>query len=199
MGRPSIFVFYDILLGFCTLLTTGLTIYLLSCGIIQFNIIGMMSLISLLFIVFWASSLYGRYKLLKTFTWYPELNMMIQFNGYKGLTDPKKYVNYILDRWSEHHEKARDVFKNDTIWVFFQKDINESVFVWSNKIIKGFVIQKTKAAYVDFDTIYDKVEDTAFAHELGHIIHGFSTLQWNTDEHHKFFAEHGLGRIVINE
>lgn len=196
MRKPNIFVAYDILLGFGTCLTTGLTIYLLFCGITQFQVFGLMSLISLIFIAFWGASLYSRYRFLQTFTWYPELNMMIQFNGYRGLPNPIEYTNYILDRWEAYHP-AKSIFKQDVVWVFFQKELNEHVFVWRNRIIKGLVVADTRTAYVDFDAVSDKIEDTAFAHELGHIIRGHATNQWSNEEHHKFFSEHGLGRIVL--
>ena len=56
----------------------------------------------------------------------------------------------------------------------------------------GYYLPYTNSFKVDYDSPVDSLDSTAFAHELGHIIHGNATGQWDQEEHHQFAAAHGL-------
>jgi hypothetical protein len=74
------------------------------------------------------------------------------------------------------------------IWVRFEP--------WpvNNRGVKvaGFSVANSRSMVVGFRDKDQPLENTAFAHELGHIIQGYATGVWNQAEHHQRSKDHGL-------
>lgn len=137
---------------------------------------------------------WDRKKWLDNFVWYPEYGFMIWSESYKLATPEEvaRLTKKTIDAWIPYHPNADLIIKSEVNWVWFEKDLNTKVRDFVGRLCKGYTISFSHTMGVDFDTTADPLEITAFEHELGHVIRGNATGDWDGEEHHKFMREHGL-------
>ena len=137
---------------------------------------------------------WDRKKWLDNFVWYPEYNFMVRSEAYKLATPEEiaRLTKKTIDAWTPYHPTAGVIIKSDINWVWFEKDLNTQIRDFVGRLCKGYTIPSSHTMGVDFDTPTDALELTAFEHELGHVIRGNATNNWDGEEHHKFMREHGL-------
>lgn len=155
----------------------------------------LLAVVGLCFIGMWIVFALQRRKWLSQFVWYPKYGFMVSPGGYM-LSNISSALNLLIKRtidgWAPYHPNAEAIVRARVNWVWFDKTLNETPHELTGKLCKGFAIGNTNSFVVDYDTGTEILEHTAFEHELGHIIHGNATGQWDQAEHHKFAADHGL-------
>lgn len=137
---------------------------------------------------------YDHKKWWGAFTWYPEYGFMINPGKYKlpDYEELNRLIKKTIDAWTPYHPTADSIVRSEVNWVWFEEDLNTKVRDVVGKLCRGYAIPFSHSMGVDFDTPDDVLESTAFEHELGHIIRGNATGNWDGGEHHKFMREHGL-------
>lgn len=198
MKKPSWFTLLDLAsFGGVTLFAAGVTIYGTIVGFEGPNALQGEILCWVVVATFLA--IWGRYSWLKKksfdeFTWYPTYGFMVHGNGYK--LPPETVfdgaVAETIAAWSIYHQTAKMIVKSDVNWVFFVKDLNESDKNPTHTKVNGYTFANTHNMTVNFNNADDPFDQTAFEHELGHVIRGYATGNWDMGEHHAFMAAHGL-------
>jgi hypothetical protein len=145
------------------------------------------------FLAIWARFAYARKQWLDTFRWYPKHGFMVQ---YEQLTP---YTDAVLDATIEHaiaawtpYFPAQKMIEAEVTWVWFKKGLDETALNPAHKKVNGVTLYGSHLIEVDYDTFADDIDKTAFEHELGHVIMGNATGQWDNDTHHAFAREHHL-------
>lgn len=137
---------------------------------------------------------YQRKRWLDTFIWYPTYGFMVQPEAWlayaPGLFDST--VIGVIEKWSTIVPNAGAVVRGDINWVYFKKDLDETVINPAQQKVKGLTIAGSRTIEVDYDKPSDPIGETAFAHELGHLIYGNATGNWNQQQHHEIMEAHGL-------
>lgn len=156
--------------------------------------VALLAVVGLAFFAFWGIFAYNRKKWLDSFDWFPNYNLMIQSNGYSlpAGDEIDGVVLRTIQAWKPFHARAGELLCSDINWVYFRKDLNETALNPTKKKVNGFTVAGSHVIEVDFNNKLDSLEKTAFAHELGHVIHGLATGGWDQEEHHRFMNEHGL-------
>lgn len=160
----------------------------------------LMALVGLCFIGIWVRVALSRKSYLAEFRWYPTYGIMAHpgdpKTGLYSLPDEdtvNSAVRETVSRWALYYgTKAAAAVASDVIWVFFKKDLDENEINRAKKKVNGFTVSRTHTMYVDFDGASDPLERTAFEHELGHIVYGFATGDWDEEAEHTFVKGHGL-------
>jgi hypothetical protein len=155
----------------------------------------LMGLVGAVFLAIWVRVALLRRAYLDGFRWYPAYGVMAEANGYLLPNDEQMdaAVRADVSRWALYYgTKAADAVASDVVWCFFKKDLSEADIGRADVRMNGFTIARSHTMYVSYSAAADALEKTAFAHELGHIIMGFSTGAWDQAVHHAFMQEHGL-------
>lgn len=137
---------------------------------------------------------WARKQWLDTFRWYPTYGFMVQCENWQPY-DNLNFDSAVLDAieaWTPLYPNTMEIVMREVKWVWFRRDLNETPLNPTHQKVKGLTISGTYTMYVDYDKPGDALSDTAFAHELGHVIYGNATGNWNQEDHHKFMAEHHL-------
>lgn len=199
MKKPGWFRLIDfITIGGGGVISLGLLAYALIHGATGAHAkegLVLLAVVGLCFVGIWLVFALQRKKWLSKFVWYPRYGFMIDPGGYCLPHD-----NYLLDvlikrtieGWSKYHPNAEDIVRARVNWVWFDKTLDEKVDPFAGRLNNGYAIGYTNSFKVDYDTPTQSLESTAFEHELGHVIRGNATGQWDQTEHHKFAADHGL-------
>jgi hypothetical protein len=151
--------------------------------------------VALTFAGIWGRLTWLRKKELDQFTWFPKHGFMVNPGGYLLPSQEifNKSVEMIIAAWERHFPQAsRIVDDGEVIWVWMSKELSEKPNELTGRTVKGFVIAATRTMAVDYDLSGEDWDKTAFRHELGHIIMGEATRDWNQDTHHTFAAANGL-------
>ncbi len=198
MKKPSWFTLLDVLsFGIPLAGIVGVTIY---GTVVGFEGAGAKQGAALLWTVaavwaaIWARVCWLRKKSLDEFTWYPTYGFMVHGNGYTLPPEVKLdgAVAETIAAWSLYHQNAKTIVMSDVNWVFFVKDLNENDKNPTHTKVNGFTFARSHSMTVSFNNPVDPFEQTSFEHELGHVIRGFATGNWDMAEHHLFAASHGL-------
>jgi len=156
----------------------------------------LLAVVGLCFIGIWGKFVYDRKRWLDQFKWYPTYGFMISAGGYKQLPvvgfTLEALIKKTIDGWAKYHPNAEAIVKSQVNWVWFDKTLDEKPHELTGKLCNGFAVSNSNSFMIDYDTGMEPLETTAFAHELGHIIHGHATGQWDQEEHHQFAAARGL-------
>jgi hypothetical protein len=198
MKKPSWFRLVDLLtIGLGGIVSLGLLIYAAFSGVQGPHAkegLCLTAVTGFCFIGIWLRFVLERKKWLDSYTWIPQYSLLVQFNDYTACSvgDLLELTERTIQAWSTYHPEARWIITRDILWVSFQKGLNEGkVPNITGRKVKGFVISGTRDVCVDYDG-NEEAQRTAYEHELGHVIRGNATKQWNTAEHHAFAAAHGL-------
>jgi hypothetical protein len=197
MKKPSWFRWYDFL-SFGGLALVGLA------AVIYASIAGIQSphakqgMILLIVVTLTFAGIYLRYALLRkkefdSFSWYPTYGFMVKAVGDYKLPTPDildAAVRRTITAWTPYHP-AETILKASANWCWFKKDLNTSTDE-IGMLCKGYTAPNSHEIKVDYDTPTDALEITAFEHELGHVIRGNATGNWDGGEHHQFMKDHGL-------
>ncbi len=151
--------------------------------------------VALSFAGIWGRLTWLRKKELDQFTWFPKHGFMVNSGGYLLPTQEvfDKSVEVTIAGWEKHFTQAsRIVDDGEVIWVWMSKELSENANNLIGRTAKGFTFSATRTMIVDYDLPDEDWDKTAFKHELGHIIMGEATRDWNQDTHHAFAAANGL-------
>jgi hypothetical protein len=197
-SKPSWFRWIDfVTLGGLAIVSLAIFIYALTHKITTPHAtegLCLLGTVALCFVGIYLKFCWDHKKWWDAFTWYPEYGFMISPGKYK-LPDPKelsRLVKKTIDAWTPYHPTADTIVRSEVNWVWFEEDLNTKIRDVVGKLCRGYAIPFSHSMGVDYDTPDDTLELTAFEHELGHIIRGNATGQWDGEEHHKFMREHGL-------
>jgi hypothetical protein len=198
MKKPTWFRLVDLLtIGLGGIVSLGLFFYALFAGVQGEHAkqgLCLTAAVGLCFVGIWLRFSLERKKWLDTFTWIPQYSLMVQLNEYSGCTvlDIIDLTEKTIKAWEPFHPTARQIIVGDVLWVEFIKGLNEGMtYNITGTKVKGFTIPGGRDVGVDFDD-NEALQNTAYEHELGHVIRGNATHQWNQLEHHTFAAAHGL-------
>lgn len=188
---------FDLLtIGGGSLVSLGLFIYALLAGVTPPHAkegLCLLAAVGLAFTAIYLRYLFERKAWLAEFTWCPKYGFMIHSNGYNlpPVPEVEHVIQNTVDAWTRYHAASRLLLQGVN-WVYFDKTLNEKMPPMSYSKCKGYTISGSHYMVVDYDLSSDPLERTAFAHEIGHVIRGNATGQWDQAEHHKFAADHGL-------
>lgn len=149
--------------------------------------------VGLCFIGIWLRFALDRKRWIDSYTWIPKYNLMVQFNAYTGgaVADVIELTERTIKAWEPYCPTARQIIMADLTWVTFEKGLNTDIVNITGRRVKGFWIPGTRDICVDFDG-NEPLQNTAYEHELGHVIRGNTLRRWETSDHHEFIAKHGL-------
>lgn len=194
------------LLDFLTIAGPGIAVFGILIYFLIHGAVGpkgwqyLMALVGLSFIGIWLRIALSRRSYLAEFRWYPSYGIMAHPGdpkvGLYTLPDDDTVNNAVREtvaRWALYYgKKAAEAAASDVIWVFFKKDLDENTLNRARAKVNGLTFARSHTMEVDFDTPSDPLEKTAFEHELGHIIFGFSTDNWDQQAEHDFARGHGI-------
>ncbi len=150
--------------------------------------------VAALFLLIFGRLCWIRKNWLDQFKWYPTYGFMVHPENYilPGDKEFDDAVAKTISDWSVHYNDVQKVIDEDVIWVWFKKSLDENANNRANQKVNGLTIGYSHTMMVDYDTSYDSLNKTAFAHELGHIIMGHCSHNWDLETHHKFMETHKL-------
>ena len=140
----------------------------------------------------------ARKKALDKFEWIAALDgkygFLVDWENYKG--EAAKILpaaEKVIQAWEEAEPDwpVRKVVQERPIRVWFKKELDERPHRGVPKS-EGATVSNTHWILVDYDTPTDMLRRTAFDHELGHLIQGHCTNDWDEDTHHKRSKSHNL-------
>lgn len=146
------------------------------------------------FIAIWARFALARKQWLDKFRWYQTYGIMVETGDWTAPSDFEldALVKKTVEKWQSFFSNSQDVLMKEVKWAYFKKDLDETTLNPAHQKVKGVTIAGGYAFEVDFDAPGDAIENTAFAHELGHVIMGHATGNWNQAYHHEFMAKNGF-------
>lgn len=195
MKKPSWFRLYDFLsIAGLGIFAGGVTVYAMTQHATGPK--GWLALswtVTAMFLAIWARFAYVRKQWLNTFRWYPTYGFMVQYEQLTPYTDAvlDGAIKHAIEAWSPYFQ-AQKMIEAETTWVWFKKGLDETSLNPARKKVNGVTIYGSHLIEVDYDTSEDPLNVTAFEHELGHVIMGNATGQWDNDTHHAFAREHHL-------
>ncbi len=195
--RPSAWNLFDALtFGLLAVLVTGLAAYVQA-----HDVVGPVDSKPLTWVVagaFWV--IYGlllraRYRFIQSYDLVLSTGTMVQTNGYKV---PRAAFETELRRvcslWTPHFTSAQEILERKRVWVRFEPGLLVVPFSKNTpRTFAGLTSMGGESVRVTYrgDPL-KPLEQTAFAHELGHVIIGRATNEWDNDAHHKFMSERKL-------
>lgn len=157
--------------------------------------IGMLA-VGLTFIGIWARVVFLRKKALAKYRWYPTYGFMVHDDGGKyhlpGTVLFEAAIWRTIQAWAPYYKSDVLLKGKDVFWVFFKKDLDENTNNLANMKVEGLTIARSHTMQIDYDSADQPLEKTAFEHELGHIIMGHATGNWDLKTHHDFMKLHKL-------
>lgn len=196
--KPSWFKLWDLVsFGIPIVAIVGLNIYMMVHGFEAKHHTQALILcwvVAASFLGIYLALLKMRFDSLKEFRWYPTYGFMLHIDDYRlpedGVLDGSVWKT--IQAWSKLHPKAEEILKSDVNWVWFKKDLNENDKNLAHQKVKGFTVAVSHMMAIDYDTTTDPLDKTAFEHELGHIIFGFDTGNWDQAAEHAYIKTNGL-------
>lgn len=146
------------------------------------------------FVAIYLRLLWMRNDTLKQYRWYPTYGFMLRLGEYQ-LPDESTLDGTVwstIQKWTKHHSNAEEIVKSEINWVSFHQHLDENDKNRAHMKVEGFTVAASHVMAIDYDTSTDSFDNTAFAHELGHVIHGFATGDWNEAQHHEFMKANGF-------
>lgn len=135
-----------------------------------------------------------RFDTMKQYRWYPTYGFMLLRGEYQlpedGVLDGLIWKTIQL--WSKHYPGAEEIIKSDINWVSFHKDLDENNKNAAHAKVNGFTVAVSHVMAIDYDTPTDPIDKTALGHEVGHVIFGFSTKNWDQDTEHEYIKRNAL-------
>jgi hypothetical protein len=138
----------------------------------------------------------ARYRYIRSYDLVLSNGIMVRTGGYKApLKQFEEELERVLTLWSPHFPRAASLLEEDRIWVRFEAEVlKPKPFSRANPLtFAGLTVvggEGVRLTY--FGDPNRPLRDTAFVHELGHIILGRATRKWVNDDHHVFMKERNL-------
>jgi hypothetical protein len=142
----------------------------------------------------WGFALWRRKKFLDSCIWYPNYRIMLQPENWLPPAESEfdNFIQSVARSWTPFHPGAERLLKSRTKWVYMKKGLDEKPIKPSWGLVKGITVAGGSVIYVDYNEKLDTIEHTAFAHELGHVIMGLATGEWDQATHHAFTKKNHL-------
>lgn len=179
--------------GLAAVLVVAASIWVTTAGI-RGEALALMWVVALTFVAIYGRLLWLRKKFIDEWEWEPTFGLMVKRNGLKAdLAELAVATRDSIYGWGKHFGESavRRLIMENVIWVVFNKDLD--THPPSGKVpMEGYTVVRSFAMMVDFDDPSDPVIRTAYQHELGHVIQGHITGEWDQDTHHKKAKELGL-------
>jgi len=195
--KPVWFSVWDaVTIGTPGLVMAGLTIYMMVSGFDgPRQAIPLMWTVTVAFMAIWL-----RWTLLKkadidSFVWYPTYGLMLKPEQYVLPPAPKvnELVKQVIDSWTPIYPNAAQIITDgEVIWGFFKKDLDENDKNPAHQKVKGVTLAYSYTIEVDYNQPNESIYATALTHELGHLIIGHATGNWDQTFHHSIMNQHNL-------
>ena len=171
--------------GALALVPTGSLIYMLTYGVHGLPIT-LMTVVTLAFFIIFALFMYHRSVLIRKITFVAKQEVAIIANEFTvDKTEIEALIEETIARWDAACGKniSRDAIKG--LWVEFKPYpvTQDSI----TKKLAGYLVGSS--AVVGWKPI---LKNTAFQHEVGHLIHFALTGGWDNDGCHEFMKAHNL-------
>ncbi len=132
---------------------------------------------------------------LDTFRWYPKHGFLVQAENYI-LPNDKEFDDLVEEttaKWATFYSADEIVNGTDNVfWVWFKKGLDENTKNRAHMKVNGLTVGYSHTMMVDYDNPDDKFVRTAFGHELGHMIMGHATGNWDVIAQHEFMEKNKL-------
>jgi len=203
--KPSCFKILDALV----LAVPGLIISV--CGIFLHGRMGstLMIVTGLCFLAIWGRLVWLRKAFINSYTIATKYKVLIKTNGYHiSRLRAECAIGGLLELYMKTWSDARKVLMSNYTWVEFVPGAIETKGIpgfGKYVLVAGFVRvggREVTVGYfnkVKYPDPYVDLNETAFSHELGHIILGGvlknddgTLIPWNEEVHHKVMKERGL-------
>jgi hypothetical protein len=196
--KPSWFKVTDLVFfGIPFVGTSALAIYMMVAGFEAkhpLQALILMWVVAVGFLVGYLVQVKIRRDTLARYEWYPNYGFMLRRDEYilpsHAVLDA--CVGRTIAAWTPYHPNAEEIVKSQVNWVSFIKDLDENDKNRAHMKVNGFTVAVSHTMAIDYDNIGDPFEKTAFEHELGHVIRGFATGNWDMEEHHAFAKAHKI-------
>ncbi len=197
MKKPSWFRLFDLItLGLTGFLALGALAYTLAVGAqgpYAGQLIGLLITVAVAAFAITGVFMYQRKVWLDTFVWYPTYGFMLQRENWIAVT-PEHFdavIRQTIAKWAPFYS-AESIIKSEVNWVWMKRNLNETAINPAHAKVNGLTIAGTHSIEVDYNSPQDELEHTSLAHEIGHVIYGSATGNWDQAVHHKFMSDHGL-------
>jgi hypothetical protein len=129
----------------------------------------------------------ARKKSLDKFKWFSKYGFMLNPDGWNGDSSGlDDLVKEMIDVWSKVESyKPEEIISKNIIWVHFQPGPITRVRGIKVKPIAGYTIPNGYDMIVGYKEKNVPLKETAFQHELNHLIIGHSTKDWDETKHHE--------------
>lgn len=136
---------------------------------------------------------YWRFKFLGAFKYTIPENFFVDPVGYKiQQSYIAKEINRVVDILTKRYPNTVDLIKSNEIYVRFNDGLLPAQTEFGIKRM-GYVVAGGNIAYVAYTSPDQPVNSTALGHEIGHIIIGRATNNWDCEKHHAIMQELGIG------
>ena len=98
----------------------------------------------------------------------------------------------VISKWTLTMPAANQVMCDDVNWVWFEQGPDKVIRDPSGVKVYGYTISNTRMMKVGYATPDQALGVTAFPHEVGHIIYGNITGNWDEKAEHEYIKLHGL-------
>lgn len=198
-GKPSYFKLWDaVTFGGPPIIVAGLTIYSMVHGAegpkgwlaLMWTVVAVMAFIYVRLVM-------ARKKYLDRFTFIggPKYGFLVDFGDYKP-ENPEKNIpdltTHTIAGWSKLFPGAESIITKDYIWVWFQPGPITRIRGVEVKPVAGYTVVRGRDLVVGYREPNQLIGTTAFQHELGHLIQGVATGDWDEAKHHDRAKRNGL-------
>jgi hypothetical protein len=154
---------------------------------------GLMATLLLSIVGGYVAIVWYKWRQLKEFTYVTgaDYALMVKAGGYNfNREEIIRLADITFGEWAAVIDDVQKYRKGALIWVWFEEGAVDHPLLRNTKLA-GYAINNTSSIHVSY-TQGIPVEQTAFKHELGHLIIGNVTGNWSQNEHHKMAKEWGL-------
>ena len=192
MKRPSPFQLLDFLtFGVISLIGTALAAYVQSTPQ-TFQAYALTWVVAGMFWAIYAILIRLRAKFIAKYPIMLKSGTMVNPGEYKISTESlDNEVDRIVALYFTLVPKAGVLLSDSRVWITFRPGPFDHPQGYSVKVA-GFVTAGGEGCEVGYTSTDQPVEQTAFGHELGHIILGRYWNDWDQERHHNYMKEHGL-------
>lgn len=194
MKKPSVFRIDDLLsFGLISVAAISVAIFLQPTNA-GAEAKALVWVVSLVFLGIYVRVVHLRAMSLKNFEWFPKFGIMVDKDEWEGdIAGLDDLVKSVAEKWEK--TLGYDSFKilqDEVVWVYFKP---EPITRIRNKIVSpksGYMVARGYDLVIGYKEKNSALESTAFAHELGHLIQGHATGEWDETTHHERAKTHGL-------
>lgn len=194
MKKPSAFQILDFLsFGLVAIFSIAAAVFVISSDVvIEAKLLT--SLCALVFLGIYLRIIHLRHLSLSKFEWFPQFGFMVDKDVWSGSLDGMdEIIRSTVEGWKKAEGyDAYGVVEDKVVWVFFKPAPITRI---RNRIVdpkNGYTVARGYDLVIGFKETDKTLQTTSFAHELGHLIQGHATGNWDEATHHERAKKHNL-------